>query len=66
MQLREALTCAQPEPFQFSLVSCKIWKTNEYSTNLWIQKYISVKLIHTLENCVDHRRQCYWILLTLF
>ena len=30
-------------PLQFSLVSCKYWKINEYSTNLRIQKYIKVK-----------------------
>ena len=40
----------QAEPLQISLVSYKYWKTNEYSTNLWIEKYIMVKLINTLGN----------------
>ena len=38
----------QTESLQFSLVSCKNWKTNEYSTYLRIQKYIEVNLIYTL------------------
>ena len=40
----------QAEPLQISLVSYKYWRTNEYSTNLCIQKYITVKLTHTLRN----------------
>ena len=51
---------------RFSLVSCKNWKTNEYSTYLWIQKYIKVNLIHTLGNFIEHRRRCQWILLMPF
>ena len=46
-------------------VSCKIEKTNECSTSM-DQKYIGVNLVNTLANCIDHRRHCYWILLTLF
>ena len=52
----------QTELLQFSLVSCKNWKTNEYSTYLRIQKYIKVNLIHTLGNFIEHRRRCQWIL----
>ena len=54
------------ESLQFSLVSCKNWKTNEYSTYLQIQKYIKVNLIHTLGKFIEHRRRCQWILLTQF
>ena len=60
------LSSVQTESLQFSLVSCKNWKTNEYSTYLRIQKYIKVNLIHTLGNFIEHRRRCQWILLTPF
>ena len=52
--------------FRISLVSCKNWKTNEYSTYLRIQKYIKVNLIHTLGNFIKYRRRCHWSLLTPF
>ena len=42
----------QAEPLQFSLVSCKNWKSDEYSTYVWIQKYIKVNLIDTIANCI--------------
>ena len=63
---RSTNSSVQTESLQFSLVSCKNWKTNEYSTYLRIQKYIKVNLIHTLGNFIVHRRRCQWILLTLF
>ena len=34
--------------------------------HIYGSKIHKVNLIHTLGNCIDHRRRCYWILLTLF
>ena len=53
MPFREALTCAGSVVFML-----------EKMNTLWIQKYITGKLIKTLGNCIDQRCRCYWILLT--
>ena len=42
----------QAEPLQLSLISCKNWKSDEYCTYLWPQKYIKANLIDTPANCI--------------